>query len=72
MHQMAQGCSFAVKVTFSGLSSPSTGTFSMADSTFKPAAGNCRLKGAQLKLNRNVGQQSAATSHGRSEVGQPN
>ena len=47
--QMPQDCSPAVRLTFSGLSSASTGTFSMADRTFKPAAGKCRLEGAQLE-----------------------
>ena len=47
---MPRDCSSALRLTFSGLSSPSTGTFSMADRTFKPAAGMCRLKGAHLKM----------------------
>ena len=51
---MPQACSSAGRLTFSGLSSASTGTFSMADRTFKPAAGKCRLEDAQLDtLKRN-------------------
>ncbi len=47
--QVPQGCISAWRLTFSGLSSPSTGTFSMADRTFKPAAGKFMLKSTQLK-----------------------